>query len=279
MKISEQEYKSFFKNIKFRNVTIPSTGEVCQMPLIAEKAIQMVALFPASRSKVIKKILPIPDFIPVDLGGDQTLLGFIGIEYIKRNIPNYNEILVVVPIFIGKGIKPPTVEDLLKEELGGATLFIRHIAVTTRLAEVLGNELLGYAKFIADIQFLDTPRERICVVSEGGEEIFKFGINSKVEQYGDYERNTLSVTTYKYGKIYKLTYQSQTRLGVNVPPEGWVTFGPHPLGKILSDLDVSQKPILTMYSPYFQLISDETKLEVFEPESLKSVTVSHSKSR
>ena len=264
MKISEQEYKSFFKDVKFRNVPLPSTGEVFQMPLTAEKAIQMVALFTASRSKVMK-ILPLPDFIPVEMEGDQTILGVIAIEYMKRNIPAYNEILVVIPIFIGKGVKPPTIKDLMKEGLGGATLFIRHIAVNTRIAEVLGNELLGYTKFIADIQFIDTPEERICVVSDAGEEIFRFGVNSMVKQYGDYERNTMSVTNYKYGKIYKLTYQNQTRIGVNVPLKGWITFGPHPLGKMLADLDVSPKPILTYYSPYFQLISDDKKLEVFEP--------------
>lgn len=130
---------------------------------------------------------------------------------------------------------------------------------------MLGNELLGYTKFMADIQFIDTPEERICVFSDAGENILKFGVNSRVGQYGDYERNTMSVTSYRYGKINKLTYQNQTRLGVNVPPKGWITFGKHPLGKMLADLDVSPEPVVTMYSPYFQLLSDDKQLEVFEP--------------
>ncbi len=264
MKISEKEYQSFFKDVTFRDVPLPSTGEVFPLPLTGEKATQMVAFFTASRSKVMQ-VLQLPDFVPVQLEGDQTILGVIGIEYIKRNIPSYNEVLVVVPIFIGKGVKPPTIDDLLKEGLGGATLFIRHIAVNTRIAEVLGNELLGYTKFIADIQFIDTPEERICVFSDAGEEILKFGVHSKIEEYGDYERNTMSVTTYKYGKIYRLTYQNQTRLGVNAQPKGWITFGVHALGKMLTRLDVSPQPLLTLYSPYFQLLSDDTQLEVFEP--------------
>jgi hypothetical protein len=39
MKISEEEYWRFFTDIKFRNLPLPSTGEVFQMPLVAEKAI------------------------------------------------------------------------------------------------------------------------------------------------------------------------------------------------------------------------------------------------
>ena len=53
MKIDEQEYKKFFNNIEFRDTVLPSTGEVFQMPLIGEKAIQMGAFFTASRSKVM----------------------------------------------------------------------------------------------------------------------------------------------------------------------------------------------------------------------------------
>lgn len=264
MKINDKEYKDFFKDILFRNTPIPSTGEVFPLPLTGEKAIQMAALFTASRLKVMK-LMPLTSFVPLELDGGQTIIGLIGIEYIQRNIPAYNEILVVIPMFIGKGVKPPTIEDLMKENMGGATLFIRHIAVNTRIAEVLGNELLGYSKFIADIQFVDTPEERICIVSDAGENIFEFGVNSKIEQYGDYERNTMSVTTYKFGKIYKLNYQNQTRLGVNIAPKGWAAFGPHPLGKMLADLDISAQPLATYYSPYFQLLSDDKQLEVFEP--------------
>jgi len=263
MKISEEEYKRFFDDIEFRNVPLPSTGEVFQMPLIGEKAIQMAAFFTASRSRVVD-ILPIPDLVPVQMDGDRTLLGVIAIEYIKRNVPPYNEVLVVFPVLVGKGVAPPTAEDLLKEGLGGCTLYIRHIAVDTRIAEVLGNDLLGYRKFMGDIQFTDAAGRRTCVFSDAGEEILRIAVNSEVEKYGDWERNTMSVSTYKNDKLYRLTYQNQTRLGVDVPPAGSLTLGPHPLGKILADLDVSPEPVITLYSPYFQLISDERKLEVLD---------------
>ena len=233
------------------------------MPLVAEKAIQMAAFFVASRSRVTE-LLPIPDLVPAQLEGDRTLLGVIAIEYIKRNIPPYDEILVVFPVLVGKGVTPPTAEDLLKEGLGGCTLYIRHIAVDTRIAEVLGNEMPGYCKFMGDIQFTDAAGQRTCVFSDAGEEILRVAVNSEVEKYRDWERNTMSVSTYKNDKLYRLTHRNQTRLGVDVPPNGSLALGPHPLGKILAGLDVSSEPVIALYSPYFQLISDEQRLEVLE---------------
>jgi hypothetical protein len=95
------------------------------------------------------------------------------------------------------------------------------------------------------------------VFSDAGEEILRFSVNSKVEQYGDWERNTMSMPTYKYDRLYRLTYENQTRFGLDVPPTGSLTFGPHPLGRMLAGLEVSSQPVLSLYSPYFQLISDD----------------------
>lgn len=263
MKISEQEYNSFFEGVELRDTVLPSTGEVFQMPLIGQKAVQMAAFFTASRSKVLD-ILPIPELSPIEIPGNQTLIGVVGIEYMERNIPGYNEVVVVIPVMIGKDIDPPTIEDLMKEGLGGCTLFVRHIVVNTRIATVVGNELLGYTKFMGDIQFIDMPEERICILSDAGEEILKFSVDSNIEEYGDYERNTMSVCTYNNNQIYRLTYQNQTRCGTTMSPKGSLTLGSHPLGKILAGLDVSKQPVQTLYSPYFQLLSDDKNLEIIK---------------
>lgn len=263
MKISEKDYTDFFKEVVFRDTVLPSTGEVFPMPLTGEKAIQMAAMFTASRSKVMN-VLPVPELVPVELPGDQTIIGFIGIEYLKRNIPSYNEVIVIVPVLIGRSVTPPTLEDLLKEDYGGCTFFIRHIAVDTRISMLVGNELLGYNKFIGDIRFITMPEERICVLSDAGEEILKFSVCSKVEIYGEWERSTMSIVTCKHGELSRLTYQSQTRYGIDMPVKGSLTLGPHPLGKILSSLDISCHPIYTIYSPYFQLISDNNNLETVQ---------------
>jgi hypothetical protein len=263
VKITEQQYQAFFDDVDFRDISIPSTGEIFQMPLVGRKATQMVSFHTASRSKVID-LLPSSAMVPADLGDGRTIVGVIGIDYFDRNIENYGEVVVVIPVRIGDGVSAPTVEDLTSEELGGATLLVRHLGVTTRSAEVLGNEILGYAKFIADIDFIDMPGERICVFSDNGQQILRFSVGVG-DEYGEYERNTLSVVTYKNGLAHRLTYASQTRNTTNAPDRNFLILGDHPLGKILSTLEIDQKPVLTMYSPDFQLISDDRNLEVFKP--------------
>lgn len=262
MHITKEQYDTFFDDVDFRDAPVPSTGEVFQMPLVGRNAIQMVAFHTASRAKVLD-LLP-PAMVPVALGDEQTVVGVIAIEYLERNIENYSEVVVVIPVRIGDGAAAPTVEDLLSEGFGGCTLLVRHIAVTTRTAEIVGNELLGYAKFIADIDFVDMPDERICVLSEAGKEILRFAVGVG-EEYGDYERSTLSVVTYKNDLAYRLTYASQTRPAVNVPDRNVLILGDHPLGRSLAGLEVSAKPLATIYSPDFQLISDDRNLEVFKP--------------
>lgn len=264
MKISKEEFDRFFDGVKLREVPLPSTGEVFQMPLLAHKAIQMAAIFTASRPKVLD-VLPIKNFVPVLMPDDRTLVAAVAIEYQKRNIPPYNEVLFVIPTFIGKGINPPTLEDMLKPNLGGATLFIRHIAVDKRIAEVLGNELLGYAKFIGNIKFTDAPDgTRTCVLKDAGKEIFSFSVKPEASEF-EYEREKMAVATYKNNKIYRLSYQTQARKGVDMPPKGTIHFGPHSLGKMLADLDVSPQAIKILHTTQFNLISDDNNLEVIEP--------------
>ena len=262
MQITKEQYDTFFDDVDFRDVALPSTGESFEMPLIGRDAVQMVSFHTASRPKVLD-LLP-PAMVPVQLDDEQTIIGVIGIEYRERNIESYNEVVVVVPVRVGDGASAPTVEDLLSEDLGGCTLLVRHIAVTTRTAEIVGNELLGYAKFVGDIRFIDLPDERIRVFSEAGREILRFAVGVGPD-YGDYERSTLSVLTYKNELAYKLTYASQTRPTVNAPDRNVLIFGEHPLGRALATLDVSAKPLVAIYSPDFQLISDDRNLEVFKP--------------
>ncbi|MGW0037315.1 acetoacetate decarboxylase family protein [Gordonia sp. NPDC003376] len=263
MQITKDQYDTFFDDVDFRSVEVPSTGEEVQLPLVGVKATQMVSFHTASRAQVLE-ILPSSAYVPAELADGQTIVGIIAIEYNQRNIDSYNEVVVVIPVRVGDGAEPPTVDDLLSEELGGATLFVRHIAVTTRTAEIVGNELLGYAKFVADIDFVDLPDERIAVFAENGQEILRIAVGHG-EEFGEYERSTLSVVTHKAGLAHKLTYSSQTRYATPAEDRNVLIFGDHPIGRNLAGLGISAKPLLAMTSPYFQLISDDRNLEVFKP--------------
>lgn len=259
MQITEAEFDRFFDHVEFRNVTIPSTGEACEMPLVGRSAIQMLSFHAADRGAVLD-VLPSPSMLPVITDDGRTVIGVVAIEYAERNIAPYNEIIVVIPVRL-HGENPPTIADLVSEGLGGCTLLVRHIAVNTRLAEIVGNEILGYAKFIAHIDFIDLPDQRICVCSEGGQDLFRLSVGVGTE-VGPFERNQLSVCTAKDGKLFQLSYANQVRYATDAPDRNVLVLGDHPIGRALHALGIDETPLVARYAPTFQLISDDRNLEV-----------------
>ncbi|HOE17076.1 MAG TPA: acetoacetate decarboxylase family protein [Syntrophorhabdaceae bacterium] len=265
MNITEQEFNNFLEGLEFREIVIPSTGEVSTMPLTSFNNVSMTGVYTATRSKVMRLILN-PSIVPADLGDNKTLITMTAIEYANRNIPPYNEIIVGFLVNIGKKAAPPTVESLLQPNFGGSYLYIHHLIVDTRLAEILGNEILGYNKFMSTIEFSETEQSRTCVVSEAGQEMFRFTVYPEVDNGGyDYDKDTNTVATYKNGKINLLSYPIAVKLPKNQPKKSKLTFGPHPLGKILFNLDISEQPLGIKYSRDWRLYSDERNLKTVEP--------------
>jgi len=268
MKITEQQFEAFLDDLEFRDVVIPSTGEVVQMPLISKHNPSMTAAFTANRTKVLK-LLKLPELVPADLGGDRTLITFTAIDYAHRNLDPYKEIIVGIPVRVGLQARGPTPADLVAPEFGGAEIYIRHLIVDTRLSEILGNELLGYNKFIADISFDQDEAERSVVVSEGGRKIFSLRIMlpKHVDSY-EYVRDDNPVVTHKLGKLNHLSYPVAMKLPQPQPTKATVSFGDHPLGRILAGLDIStSEPVLVRWVPDWRLYSDERKLRTTEPSA------------
>lgn len=262
MRIPREEFERFLDGLQFRDVVIPSTGEVCQMPLISRNNIAMTGFFSAERSKLLS-LLPVPDLVPVELPDGRTLITVTAIEYAHRNIPPYNEVVIGIPAFIGKAIAPPTMEDLLKPNYGGAVIFMRHLIVDTRLAEILGNEILGYNKFISKIAFEHTPEARSCIISEAGDEMMRFTVHLVPDDgQFEYDRDTTTVASYKNGKLSTMSYPVAVKLAKKQPQKAELSFGPHPLGKILAGLDVSREALAVRYSTDWRLYSDETNMRV-----------------
>ena len=276
MIVDEKEFEKFFDQVQCRKVAVPSTGELISLPLVAKDGIMMAAIYLADRTKALETVIP-EGLIPAKLPGDKTLIGFICIEYptVRINNPEtdigidpYNEFLIVFPGIIGdKSIKPPKLQKILKDEVPNLVYYIRHIGVNTRMAELAGNEFLGYNKFICDITFTEDDSMRKCVVENDGKMILSLTISPKPDNF-ELHRDQTSVASYKnfYGQknFYKLTYQNQSKIDITTDPCAELTLGNHPLSKILSGLDISKKPIQVRYAPLFQLISDDKQLEIFD---------------
>ncbi len=276
MIITESEFENLFDNVTCRRVAIPTTGEQVSLPLVAKDGIMMAAFYTADRAKVLK-LIPENHFIPPALPNDQTVIGFLAIEYptIRINHPEtdigvnpYNEILVVVPAVMGDAsTTPPTLEQIVNEEVENLVYYIHHIAVTTRMAKLLGNEFLGYNKFICDIKFDDNETQRQCIVENDGEMFFSLTISPKPDTF-ELHRDVPTVVSYKnlYNQenVYKLTYKNQSKIAYSMESCATLKLGNHPLAQILSDLNISENPFQVRYAPIFQLVSDDNNLEIID---------------
>lgn len=255
---------------------MPTTCEMVSLPLVAKDGIMMAAFYTADRSKVCE-IIPDKHFIPAVLPNNQTAVAFFAIEYptVRVNDPEtdigvdpYNEILVAVPAVLGDSeTTPPTLEQILNGEVQDVVYYIHHIAVTTRMAQLLGNEFLGYNKFICDIKFEDTADARTCVVSNDNKALFSLKVSPKPSSF-ELHREKPTVASYDclYGRetAFKLTYENQSKIAITMDPIAELQLGDHPLAEIISGLNLSEKPFQVRYAPVFQLVSDDKNLEIVE---------------
>ncbi len=274
MIIDEKEFKSFFNRVECRKVIMPTTIEIVSLPLVAKDGIMTAAFFTASRAKVLE-IIPNEYFIPPVLPGDKTIIAFYTIEYPSVRCHNpatdigvdpYNEILVVIPAVLGdKSTEPPAFEKILSNEVKDLVYYIHIIAVTTRMAQIIGNELLGYNKFICDIRFDDNENERKCTVKNDGELFCKLAVSPKPDNF-ELHRDQPIVASYNklydQKRIFRLKYENQAKMAISTGPDASLELGNHPLAKILKKLDISKAPIQVRYAPVFQLISDDNNLDV-----------------
>lgn len=257
MEICEQEFENSVAGLRYRNVVLPSTGEIVQMPLVSPRDnSEYAATYSASRSKLLR-LLPTPEIVPIELPGDRTAVTFIAIEYVNRTIGPFNEIGICIPALIGKGKNPPMMEDLIKPNFRDLVFFTRHVIVNSRLAEVVGNELLGCNKFTSSIEFEKTLQTKTCVVSEAGEEMLRFTVNLAPED-GEFEfnRDTRTIACYKDGGLSTMTYWVATKSPKKQPTKAELNLGPHPLGQILASLDISSDPLSVRYSTDRRLAPD-----------------------
>ena len=262
--ITRQEFDLFLEDLTVREVTIPSTGEIVEMPLTSRENTSMTAIHPVSRERVLD-LLPRPDLVPAELPEGRSIATVTAIEYANRNMDPYNEIIVGIPVALGVGAAAPTVESLLEPKLGGAVLFLRHLIVDTRLSEILGNEILGYNKFISDIEFTETDTSRSVRVSEGGQDLFTLTVQVPAEvDHHDYDSDHNTVATLKNGKIYLLTYPVAVEVPQPQPTQARLALGDHPLGRILADLEFSEEPLLIRFSRDWRLYSDERNLRTVD---------------
>lgn len=149
-------------------------------PIVFHRTESVEAFFPAD-IEALRAALPTPDLHPVTLPGGRGIVFIAALQYedVTANgvdgcaaLP-YGEVMVAVPVTRRRA--PPLLPLLAPPgapiEAGG---FVLHLPVTTRVARDAGRLIWGLPKFVANMTFDDSMRERGVALSEGGHEILRF---------------------------------------------------------------------------------------------------------
>jgi len=240
-----------FKGVK--QWEVEQAGLKLKLPVFYHDNSSLTGLFTASTRKV-RKLLPHPDMNPIEMSPGRCLVAFTAFEYRNTDIDPYNEFSIAFLITFRRP-QIPGVTALGQMARHHFTVHVWQLPVTTEAARILGIELYGYPKFLADITF-DKGQEWIeCRLSERGEEILTlkgkvlptargeimryvtYSIIDQIPVAANVVTDPLEYAQSRNGQVATL------HLGTN-----------HPVSRTLREIDLSPRPVLYQFSPATQAI-------------------------
>ncbi len=196
-------------------------------------------------SDKIKKLMPSDKLHPVTLIGKKALIGFAAFNYLETTIGAYGEVAVVIPTVYGK--KPmPTIPALKESNYKGFGLLVMHLPVTSLIARDGGRGGWGYTKFIANMNFTNTPEFVECYLAEENKHI----LTLRVAKRGIIKNEKKPLITYsvKDGKLIKTIIPQKGVLKLSMITKGsFLKLGDHPVSESIRELNLSDKPFQSRY--------------------------------
>lgn len=211
-------------------------GKKYRFPIRFYNYTGVVGIFPADATKV-KDMLPSEKLSPYQPQANVALVLLAGYEY--KNIDGlapYNEFAIAV---LATYKRNPDDEG----ELG---YYVLHLPVTTEEARVLGIELWGFPKFLADINFTDNEESVVCKVQADAKDIVTLEakkINTEPTLLDIYDY------TIKDRQIAKTLVSFRGEYGTSSSPQGAsCLLGPHPISEQLRKIGIGEKSVQHRYS-------------------------------
>jgi len=161
---------AFFKGTPRKPLT--AQGLTIEFPILYYDLRQITAIFRAKTS-ALKKLLPHPNYKPVELFPGIGMLAITCFEYYDTSIGPYNEIAITVPIKFPPGLTLPGISALGMLMSGNFSVYIHHLPVTTEIALKGGIYFWNYPKFLSEITFKDVGENLEVELKEKGEMILK----------------------------------------------------------------------------------------------------------
>jgi len=237
-------------------------------PLFFNDLSMLLGIFTADYN-VAKQHLPSDDFKLISPFPGKALIGINCFEYKSTDVGAYNEVSIAVAVE-KKGIKPGFISIINSTLINNFHANILQLPVTTEVALHGGLDFFNYPKFLANIEYSENEKERICTVTDKSTKELLYRFSGKKIKTKKLDQNK------PFNKLSKALYNSyptmdskllKADLLVNQIEKGmqWmgnsftIEIGTHEKSKLLRDLN-PKKQMQYMYLPKAEAI-------LFEPKS------------
>ena len=237
--------------------TTLSDGSVVQMPLLTYRARTFAAFFTISAAKA-RAILPTDTLQPVRVSPRRALVTVQVMEYLEKNIEPYKEFVFSIPVHRSRRAGIPGVSVARWQRRPGDGSYITHIAVDDDQGRLIGREILGFPKFIAQVDFTETPKERIAEVVADGEAVFTLAVTRPNKPHKPQRREFYCYSLSPIDNtVFHVPYQSEASGAMRWGSRSArLHLGCHPVADELRDLDISPAPLFALDVPQYTLVSN-----------------------
>ncbi len=234
----------------FFHATRPGTSETIgeetyELPILYFRDDLFLLFYTADFNKV-KALMPSDKLHPVRLPKGRALVGVGAFNYIDTSIGPYGEVGMIIPTVHAASPPLDILPALMEARYPGFGMLVLHLPVTTMAARDGGRGLWGYTKFVADMDFKNTPEFMECRLSEKNDHI----LTLRVEKKGMVLKDKKPMITYsvKDNNLIQTIIPQKSSFRLALAPDGSsLELGDHPAASTIANLGLGRKPLISRY--------------------------------
>lgn len=219
--------------------TLDMDDESIEFPILYYDLRGINSIFTAKTDR-LEKLLPHPNFKPVELWPGTGMLAIAAFEYLDTSIGPYNEIAIAIPIKFPPGFIFPGLSAISMMLKNSFSVYIHHLPVTTEIALKGGVYFYNYPKFLSEITFQDRDDDLVVTLKKKDELILKMSAKKLVlKKSVRSESHTYSIkeNVVMHALIEGLTPRFGMMMMGNMAE---LELGTHPISHELADLSLSK---------------------------------------
>lgn len=244
--------EDFFREIE--QVEVEVDGGTARFPIFYRAARMFSIMVPAKLFR-LKGMVPDRRFTPAQVVPGVGMIALTAFEYFDTDIRPYNEFSVGIVLNSPYYLRIPGYNLARQYADRIFNVFIYHLPVTTEIALRGGVDFYNYPKFMAEIEFRDTPESIGCELSSDGERILAMsGPKSIARRIGEMK---FLCNLYQYRQPQLAEFKINVVEGTTIWfPRGvsWDLNRSSDIGAELAGAVLGNRAIMYMYMPRMQAV-------------------------